>query len=70
MDDRPRIISKVLFWGGICNRSVRGAIFCHVDKIRPVVRSRPCSTSGSQKCIGASPSFIARASVASVAEAG
>lgn len=36
---------------------VMGASFCHVDKISPVNRSRPCSTSGSQKCIGARPTF-------------
>lgn len=35
-----------------------GASFCHVDKIRPVVRSSPCRTSGSQRWVGASPIFI------------
>lgn len=38
-----------------------GASFCHVDKISPVRRSSPCSTSGIQKCIGASPILSARA---------
>ena len=32
-----------------------------MDKIRPVVRSNPCNTSGIQRCIGASPIFRARA---------
>ena len=41
--------------------SARGASFCQVDKIRPVRRSNPCSTSGIQKCIGANPILSARA---------
>lgn len=41
--------------------SANGASFCQVDKISPVSRSSPCSTSGSQKCIGARPIFNARA---------
>lgn len=42
---------------------MRGASFCQVDKIRPVVRSRPWSTSGSQEWVGARPIFRARARV-------
>lgn len=40
-----------------------GASFCHVDRISPVVRSRPCRTSGNQKCIGASPTLSPRARI-------
>lgn len=47
-----------------------GASFCQVDKIKPVVRSRPCSTSGSQKCKGASPTFNASPIIAMVAAVG
>ena len=43
-----------------------GASFCHVDRTRPVVKSRPCSTSGSQKCIGARPTFSPRARIVTV----
>lgn len=42
---------------------VNGASFCQVERIRPVVRSRPCNTSGSQECSGASPSLRARAMI-------
>lgn len=48
---------------GIWIRRAKGASFCHVERIRPVVKSRPCNTSGSQKWVGASPIFIARAMV-------
>ena len=40
-----------------------GASFCQVERIRPVVRSSPCSTSGSHEWTGASPIFRARAMV-------
>lgn len=43
-----------------------GASFCHVTIIKAVLMVEPCRTSGSQKCIGARPSFIARAMVRSV----
>lgn len=43
--------------------SARGASFCHVVKVSPVSRSSPCSTSGIQKCIGASPILRARAAI-------
>lgn len=42
---------------------VKGASFCQVDRISPVSRGSPCSTSGNQKCIGATPIFSARAIV-------
>lgn len=38
-----------------------GAIFCQVDRMRPVESGMPWRTSGIQKCRGASPSFIIRA---------
>uniref|UniRef100_A0A0E9UAF2 Uncharacterized protein n=1 Tax=Anguilla anguilla TaxID=7936 RepID=A0A0E9UAF2_ANGAN len=47
-----------------------GASFCHVDKISPVVRFRPCRTSGSQKCIGANPTFSPRARIVIVVSMG
>lgn len=43
--------------------SAIGAIFCHVDKMKPVDSEIPWRTSGIQKCSGASPSFIHRAIV-------
>lgn len=55
--------------GAICTISANGANFCQVDIINPVVRSSPCSTEGSQKCIGARPSLRARAAIISVVEA-
>jgi len=56
--------------GWICNKRARGASFCQVDKMRPVVRSRPCITSGSQVCKGAKPIFMPRARVIIVAVRG
>lgn len=47
----------------ICSNKMKGAIFCQVDKMSPVVRSSPCSTSGNQVCKGASPIFNAKARV-------
>ena len=41
----------------------KGASFCHVERMRPVVRSKPCRTSGSHECIGASPILRAKARV-------
>lgn len=43
--------------------SANGASFCQVERIRPVDRSKPCITSGIQKCMGASPILSARATV-------
>lgn len=40
-----------------------GANFCQVAIIMAVFSVEPCNTSGSQKCTGASPSFIAIAMV-------
>lgn len=48
--------------------SAKGASFCQVDIISPVVSVNPWRTSGSQKCIGAKPNLIARAIV--IVEAG
>lgn len=48
--------------------SVVGAIFCHVDISIDVCSIDPCITSGSQKCTGAAPIFVARAT-AMIAEA-
>lgn len=46
--------------------SAKGANFCQVAIISPVGRSSPCITGGIQKCIGASPTFSARAMVINV----
>ena len=63
MDARPNKISMVEFEVCICSRSENGASFCQVDRISPVVRSRPWRTSGSQAWRGARPTFNARARV-------
>ena len=67
MDVRPRKISRAGVVGLSWVMRANGASFCQVDRIRPVVRSRPCRTSGSQKWAGASPTFSARAIVTAVA---
>lgn len=41
----------------------KGAIFCQVERISPVVRSSPCRTSGNQAWRGARPTLRARARV-------
>lgn len=66
MDNSRFGLSRGYSWSKIA----KGASFCQVDRISPVVRSKPCSTSGSQKCSGARPIFRASAIVASVAEVG
>lgn len=48
---------------GSCSRRAKGASFCQVERMSPVVRSSPWRTSGSQVCRGASPIFKARARV-------
>lgn len=53
-------------WLDVMKSKIMGGNFCAVAIIRAVVVSVPCITSGSQKCRGASPSFIARAKVNSV----
>ena len=53
-------------WFHVRRSRVIGANFCHVMIISPVLNDDPCITSGSQKWAGASPSFIARATVRSV----
>lgn len=37
----PRIIKRVVLAQGVCTNKANGASFCQVDKISPVVRSRP-----------------------------
>lgn len=65
-----RRISSVWLLGWICNRRENGAIFCHVARMRPVVRLRPCITSGSQVWRGARPIFKASAMVIMVVGTG
>lgn len=64
MDASPSITIRNVFidWAVISSRD-SGANFCQVVKIIAVVVVVPCSTSGSQKWKGASPSFMARAAV-------
>jgi len=62
VDKRPSVTMRyALTKGVIWRRRMKGASFCHVDRIRPVKRSRPWRTSGSHECIGARPIFRARA---------
>lgn len=49
-------------WEVMNSRAIGGS-FMTVDRISPVVRGAPCSTSGNQKWNGTSPSFIERAAV-------
>lgn len=49
--------------GKIWVSRAKGASFCHVERMRPVVRSRPWSTSGSHEWRGARPILSARARV-------
>lgn len=51
---------------GIWTSKIKGASFCQVERISPVVRVSPCSTSGSQVWRGAKPSFIDKAMIARV----
>lgn len=55
---------------GIWRRRANGASFCQVDKMRPVVRSSPCNTSGSQVWRGAMPILRERAKTMSVVGTG
>lgn len=57
----PKIIRIDKEGALIWSRSAKGASFCQDDRISPVVRSRPCRTSGNHACIGAKPIFNARA---------
>lgn len=59
----PSRINSVWLLGWICSSREKGAIFCHVARISPVVRFKPCITSGSQVCRGAKPIFKASAMV-------
>lgn len=47
----------------IWRRSAKGASFCQVERIRPVVKSSPWRTSGNQAWTGARPSLRANARV-------
>ena len=58
VDVIPRKVSSAGLLGCSCTRSVNGASFCHVERIRPVIRSSPCR---SQVCKGASLIFRAMA---------
>lgn len=63
MDEIPRKVSSSGLFGCSWSSRANGASFCHVDRMRPVVKSSPCRTSGSQACRGANPIFRARAMV-------
>lgn len=58
------------FTGAAWQRRTKGASFCHVDRMRPVVKSSPWRTSGSQAWTGARPTFKARAIVRKAAGRG
>lgn len=45
----------------VYDRSIRGAIFCHVIKIMQFIHENPSITPGNQKCRGAAPAFISKA---------
>lgn len=63
--DSSDIVSNIfrLIVGEIVYRTVKGANFCHVNRIRPEDSGIPWVTSGTQKWNGASPSFMVNASV-------
>lgn len=65
--DRSEKVIKILAFivGLIIYRTDRGASFCHVRRISPVIRGIPWVTSGTQKWKGAIPSFIINAMVIS-----
>ena len=67
---RPKKMSSVGTVEFSWKISAKGASFCQVDRIIPVVRSKPCRTSGSQKWVGASPTFNASAMVTTVVVSG
>lgn len=66
----PRAIRIVGLVAWICKSRAKGASFCQVDRISPVVRSSPWSTSGSHVCSGARPTFKERARIAMVVARG
>ena len=70
VDVRPKKIRSAGVVGVSWAIKAKGASFCHVERIKPVVRSSPWSTSGSQKWVGASPTLSARAMVTAVAGRG
>lgn len=67
IDRSEKIIRILVFIAGlIMYRIDKGASFCHVRRISPVIRGIPWVTSGTQKWKGAIPSFIASAITISV----
>lgn len=70
MERMARRIRSVWLLGWSWRRREKGAIFCHVAKISPVVRSSPCITSGSHVWRGANPIFRASAMVIMVVGTG
>lgn len=67
VEQTAKAVSK---WGwafsATCKIRAKGASFCQVERINPVVSVIPWSTSGSQKCVGAKPIFSASAIIAMV----
>lgn len=67
IESTPIIISKCGTLNSICRMRIRGAIFCQVEMINPVLKLTPWRTSGIQRCRGARPSFSPRAKTVSEA---
>lgn len=64
VDSSPIIRRAVVdSWFEVRNIRAMGASFCQVVIIMATMKVVPWSTSGNQKCNGASPSFIAKAIV-------
>ena len=49
--------------GEIVNKTAKGAIFCHVDKTKPMRNGIPCNTSGSHQWHGAMAIFSITANI-------
>ena len=54
---------KVVFVGREVSseRRDKGAIFCHVDRVKQMGQDDSCMVEGNQKWVGAAPSFVRRA---------
>ena len=63
MEAIPRRMKVPALWGWTCIRRMIGANFCQVERIKPVVRSSPWRTSGSQVWRGVRPTLRAIATV-------
>ena len=63
VEARPRAMRRLGLVAWICIRRAKGASFCQVERMTPVVRSNPWRTSGSHEWRGAKPTFSARARV-------